>query len=67
MEIDITQYITIKNFADKVGKSPQYIRHYILKGEVKAIQIDGFWFVHLDSLKTWSSAPKKLGRPRSTT
>lgn len=64
MENDINQYITIKKFADKKGKSPQYIKHYILRGEIKAVQVDGFWLVHVDSLKTWKPTTKKLGRPR---
>lgn len=59
--IDISQYVKVSTFADKVGVNASLIRYYAKSDGLKSIMIDGCLFIDLDNLKTWPPKPKKHG------
>ncbi len=57
MIIDTDQYYTVAEFAKKIGKIPQCIRHYIEKKQVEVIDCKGLCLI------TKASADKfKVGK-----
>lgn len=61
--INVNDYVTIVTFAKKVGVNSSLIRYYAKNKGIKSVTIDGYIFIHLDSVKEWPPKPRKSGRP----
>lgn len=64
MIFDTDEWLTVASFAEKVGRRPSWITHYLHNGTLKTIRLGRQWFIHIDCLKTWPPKSKKLGRKR---
>ena len=47
------------------GVSHEWMRKLAQDGKVRAVRIDGLWFVHLEAARAFERDPAGRGRPRS--
>ncbi len=65
MSTDLTQYVTTRQAADKLGVVTDHINHLLAKGKIKGIKLGYSWLVYAPSLDEYQQTKSPGGRPRS--
>lgn len=61
MIIDTDEWVSLPEYARRVGTIPQNLRYYMRNGSLNPIRLGNDWHLHIDELKKWPFKKKKAG------
>lgn len=67
MSKDLTQYVTTKQAAERLGLLQTSITHLLYSNRLRGIKIGNSWLVHIPSIEKYLKTKAPGGRPPSGT
>lgn len=55
-------WLVVSDFADRVGRKPSWITHYLHNGTLRRMRFGNQWFIHISMLDCWPPPKKKMGK-----